>query len=190
MLSKLQRALAELGLKRSRRQEIAAGIMAMATLTANTPRVYSEDTPTDWYDYPVKANTRLFQGEAISKDAATGYAKSLGTGEDFLGFCEHEANNLTSPGSGAAFSGATIGDGTGGNITVNVRKRGSVILSVAAGGVLAGSQADIDLTVYATDGNTFTGSSGGSAVAIGKIKDWLGGTDYLVEFESAVSRSI
>lgn len=162
----------------------------MAAPTANVAQVYQETPRTDWYDYPVKAATHLYQGEAVTKDATTGNAHDLTTNEDFLGFVEHEANNVA---GGSAFSGATIGDGTEGNITANIRTEGQILLTVAIA-TLVGGAADKDSKVYGTDGQTFTDASAGNAVLIGTIVDFVvklsaTSAQYIVGFQSTQKRN-
>lgn len=164
----------------------------MTTPTANSPLVFQETPRTDWYDHPVKISTHLYVGQATTKDATTGGAHDLTAGEDLLGFVEHEADNS---GSGSAFSGATIGTGAEGNITANIRTEGQVQLTVTIdGSTLKGDATDRDVAVYGTDGATFTYSSGGSAVKIGTIVDFVSKPStttaiYIVGFQSTQKRN-
>ena len=172
----------------SPRQRIAAGIMAMAQLTANLPQVYGEPAETTWYDQPVDAAAVIYQGSAVGLRAATGYARQLVAGDDFLGFSEVLADNS---GNGSLFTGFIPGNGQAGNITVNLRTRGQIVLNVSTNGTMNGSVTDRDKLVYASDGATFTDTAGGNTI-IGRVVDFLGNvsgvqgagglSSYLVKF--------
>ena len=158
-----------LGMVRSVRQALMAGIMA-AQLTANAPQVYAEPAETTWYDQPVDASAVIYQGSAVGLNAGTGYARQLVAGDDFLGFSEVTADNT---GNGSLFSGWIPGSGAAGNITVNLRTRGQIVLKVQTNGTMNGTVTDRDKLVYASDGNTYTDTVGGNTI-IGRVIDFLG----------------
>lgn len=140
----------------------------MTTLAANSDRVFEEKTA--FNDRGVIAADIVYAGAACTDDG-NGYIKPLGTGEVFAGFAERKADN----------SG-----GSAGAVSVRLLEEGVVILSVAN----VASVADENEPVYATDDDTFTNSSGGSSVQIGKVTRWITGTTCAVFFQAANRRSI
>lgn len=142
----------------------------MTQLLVNTPQVYAEPPETTWYDQPVDASAHIFQGSAVGLQAATGYARQLVAGDDFLGFAEVEADNT---GNGSLFSGFIPGSGAAGAITVNLRTRGQIVLNVLTNGTMNGTVTDRDKLVYASDGNTYTDTVGSNTI-IGRVIDFLG----------------
>lgn len=140
----------------------------MSQLTADISRKYGISEGPRSYE-PVKAAVAIFQNSALGDDGS-GYARQLVAGDPFRGFANAAADNSA---------------GAAGAIDVEVRKSGEVTLSVT--GVTG--VADIDDTVYASDGNTFTKSSTGNT-AIGKIVRYISGTLVVVYFEALSKRSI
>lgn len=145
----------------------------MTTLAANSERVFHRNGDELFNDLPVIASDIIYAGAACSQVTADGTIKPLTTSETiFAGFCTRLADNS----AGAASA-----------ITARLIQRGYVQLTVAGG---AGSAADNGVAVYATDDDTFTTSSSGSAIQIGKVWRWLTGTTYIVRFEAAMARSV
>lgn len=144
----------------------------MATLAANQKRVYefSDDGGPALNDIPVVASDIIYEGAAVGESSSTGNARPLSGGDAFLGFAVAKADNAA----------GSIGD-----VTVRVRQRGVVKLTVT--GVTADD--DLGVAVYASDDNTFTTTASG-ATQIGKLVRWVTSTTALVYFESALLRSI
>lgn len=143
----------------------------MATLTANKFRVMELTGPHPQYnELPVAAAARIFGGAAVGEVAATGIARPLVALDNFMGFCDEEADNRT----GAASA-----------INVKVKEKGFAKLVVV--GVVG--PGDYDAPVYALDDDSFTLTSTG-ATQIGKVKRHISGTTCLVAFESTASRSV
>lgn len=155
--------------------------------TANIQRVFEIQGDEIHDDIPLDAAVKIFEGQAVSYLTAAGTAHTLvqGATENFGGFAMRLANNTTSTVVTAAPT-----DGLALSASVRVRTRGHVQLTVAAGGVLAGTNADKGLAVYASDGETFTGSNAANNVQIGKVERWVSGTTYIVTFEAAPARSV
>jgi hypothetical protein len=129
--------------------------------------------------YPMDAAAVIWEGSAVSLNNANGYARQLNTGDTFTGFATRTSNNSVNWVNGNVLPPTS---GLVGAQTCPVIERGKVQLSVATGGVLAGSVADVGLAVYATDGQTFTGSNGGGALLICYIDQFFSGTNYVVNF--------
>jgi len=160
----------------------------MADLTMNTPRDFRGIVKKGRLD--VGANVRVFVGQAmmagpVGDSPHTGGIVNCASqaAADFVGFAAESVDNRlnTVPHGGAARSCQT-------DLHVN----GSVWLDVDNGA--AWTFDDLGLVVYATDGNTFTTSSAGNAVKIGKVADAdaavTGGANtgrVLVEFNAAWS---
>jgi hypothetical protein len=145
----------------------------MANSTVNVQQVYEVQGDEIHEDLPVDAAAVIFEGDACSANA--GNIRHLTVADaNFAGFAVRKADNT---------------GGAAGAISARVRQRGHIVLTVAAGGVLAGSVADRGLAVYATDGATFTGLNTG-AVQVGKIERFISGSQYVVAFEADTARSI
>ena len=141
-------------------------------LSADKVRSYRADVDPLFAEIPVKASTKIFMGEALSDDGGGGVADSLAVNESFLGFAEEQADNS----SGAA-----------GDINVKVRQQG-VICDLAITGVTGVT--DLGVAVYADDDSSFTLTSSGSNVQIGKIVKYRT-TGYAdVFFQGAIVRSV
>ena len=116
----------------------------MSALTKDTNRIYELGNINE---LPIASGEIIYQGAAIGGNSS-GYAKSLGEGDLFLGFAEDHIDNSL---------------GSDGEKNIRVRKSGSILLEIA--GI---TLADINKSVYATDDNSFTLSSA-NAVYIGQI---------------------
>lgn len=109
----------------------------MTTLAENTPRAY-EGVPVRIEEraVPVIASDIIFEGAAVGKVDASGHARPLVGGDEFVGFADAKANN--SAGVAAA-------------INVDVKQQGFIQLTVT-GAVIT----DIGQPVYALDDNDFS----------------------------------
>jgi len=136
----------------------------MANLAAPTPRTYEIRADSDELDYPQGAE-QTWEGSALtdagSPGAGTNVIHTLVAGENFVGFANTSQNNAS---------------GSAGGITINVKGKGCVKLSVT--GVTAAS---VGKKVYASDGNTFTLTSISNTL-IGVIKQIVSGIVCMVEF--------
>ena len=129
----------------------------MSALTKDTNRIYELGNINE---LPIASGEIIYQGAAIGGNSS-GYAKSLGEGDLFLGFAEDHIDNSL---------------GSDGEKNIRVRKSGAILLEIA--GI---TLADINKPVYATDDDTFTLSSA-NAVYIGQISRIDASGMALVEF--------
>lgn len=113
----------------------------MAQLAANKKRIYAQHllAPTA-PSFPatalgVKASTTIFEGSAVGIEAASGYARQLTAGDQFVGFAQGKADN----------SG-----GGNGAVGVKVQGRGFVLANLTT------AATDIGKPVYMSDGDTFS----------------------------------
>lgn len=102
------------------------------SLSANTPRAAELGILND---LPVAAGVHIYEGAAVSVNAS-GFAKPLAAGEDFVGFADCEADNTS---------------GSAGAIFVSVRHKGKVVLAVTGA-----AAANVNDAVYASADDTFT----------------------------------
>jgi len=141
-------------------------------LSADKVRNYRADVDPMFADIPCKASTKVYAGEAVSDDGGNGVVDSLAVSETFLGFAEEQCDNS----SGAA-----------GALNVKVRQQG-IICDLPITGVTGVT--DLGVAVYADDDSSFTLTSSGSNVQIGKIVRYRT-TGYAdVFFQGAVARSV
>lgn len=134
----------------------------MSTLAANALRDFF--VPTDIEDYPVIASDIIYQGAAVGENGS-GYSRPLQAGDAFQGFAIAKADNAA---------------GSAGDISVSVRTRGKVQLSVAgATAVTANDRA----AVYASDDNTFTLTASTNSL-IGYVSRWISSGIAVVEFDA------
>lgn len=140
----------------------------MATLTADKARTWEVHGDEFDSDLPIAANTRIFAGSLVGKNA--GYFRPLVAG-DALGGVALVGNNNTGGAAGALF--------------VHVRAVGTVVLPVT--GVTGPT--DEGSTVYASDDDTFTLTSAGNS-AVGKIIRHVSSTTVVVRVEAGSQRSI
>jgi len=141
----------------------------MPTLAADKFRTYEIHGSEFDTDLPVIASDIIYEGAAVGENGS-GYFRPLVAADTFSGFALTQANNA----SGAA--GAT---------NVHVRAKGVAVLNVV--GVTAVT--DEGSTVYASDDDTFTLTSGSNST-IGKIIRHISGTQVAVAFESVSLRSL
>jgi hypothetical protein len=134
----------------------------MTTLAANSPRDFSVG---DHNHIGVIASDIIYEGAAVGDNGA-GYARPLSGGDKFLGFALEKADNS----SGAA-----------GDINVEVRRQGVIVLSVS-GAVIT----DVGQPVYATDDDTFSFiKTSGSFV--GLVKRFVESGKVEVEFGQGIN---
>lgn len=130
----------------------------MTTLAANSPRDFEVG---DLGDYPVIASDIIYEGAAVGLVPASGHARPLAAGDEFVGIAVEKADN--SAGAAAA-------------IYVKVRRKGAVKLAVS-GAVIT----DVDQPVYASDDDTFTFNPA-SGPFIGLIRRFVSSGVVIVEF--------
>lgn len=137
--------------------------MAMTTLAANKLRDYQLG---DKEEYPVIAADIIYQGAAVGENGS-GYARPLVAGDPFLGFAEAIADNA---------------GGAAGAITVNVKKRGNIVLPISGIAITANDRP----IVYASDDDTFT-LTASTNTPIGTVARWVSTGVAVVEFDAALS---
>ena len=137
----------------------------MATLSADTVRVFDGGIGPETNSLAVIASDIIYRGAAVGESSSTGTFRPLAAADTFAGFAEAKADN--SSGSAAA-------------INVQVRQRGIVKLTVTGGA----ANANVGEKVYASDDDTFTTTSSGNSL-IGKIIRWTSGTTNYVQFEAS-----
>ena len=108
----------------------------MTALTKDTNRTYELGNINE---LPVIGGAIIYQGAAVGSNAS-GYAQSLQTSDLFLGFAEDHCDNSA---------------GSDGEKNIRVRRKGAVLLEIPEV-----TLADLGKSVYATDDNSFTLSSG------------------------------
>lgn len=134
----------------------------MATLTQNTPRAYGLG---DINALPLLSGSLTFEGAAVGAHSS-GNVRPLVAGDKFRGFARAKADN----------SG-----GVSGAAHVDVRECGLISLPVTG----ATGAVDVGKAVYASDDNAFTLTKGTNSF-VGYVSRSEGGTQCLVEFDSAV----
>jgi predicted RecA/RadA family phage recombinase len=144
----------------------------MSNLSSTTPRPY-DVLPTAYQDYPMDA-VKIYEGSAVSdkivSSANTGIAHTLVAAEDFLGFANATKDNSS---------------GSSGSTTVNVIAEGVVQIPVTG----VSDATKLGVTVYASDGNTFTLTSSSNS-AVGKIVKYVSGSTCKVKFQGVGYRSV
>jgi len=131
----------------------------MATLATDKSRTYELG---DLNSLPMVATDIIYEGAAVGIEAASGNARPLNAGDQFVGFCIQNADNST---------------GSAGNVRVQVKTHGEVQLPVA--GVAA---TDIGKPVYASDDDTFVLTATGNSY-IGKVKRFVSTGVAVVAFD-------
>lgn len=107
-------------------------------------------TSADLVDLPVDDNVKVYKGSFVGRDRATGYARPLVAGDEFLGIAYRQADNKV--------AGHTPGG-------INVRLHQAVDIVHALPGV---TTADIGKDVYASDEETLTLTPTGTS-RVGRI---------------------
>ena len=131
----------------------------MTTLSTDKYRAYEQGIVNA---FGVIAADIIYEGAAVGVVNSTGYARPLQAGDIFVGFAEQQVDNST--GAAAAKN-------------VNVRKQGSVVLTLAAVTIT-----DIGQPVYATDDDTFTLTPVGG-VFVGFVERYISSTSAVVAFD-------
>ncbi|MDR7220351.1 hypothetical protein [Aminobacter aminovorans] len=137
----------------------------MTTLAANKVRDYQMG---DKEEYPVIAADIIYQGAAVGENGS-GYARPLVAGDPFMGFAESKADNAA---------------GAAGAINVNVKKRGNIVLPIAAIAITANDRP----AVYASDDDTFTLTASTNTL-IGYVSRWVSTGVAVVEFDTALCKA-
>ncbi|OHV85950.1 cytoplasmic protein [Ensifer sp. LCM 4579] len=137
----------------------------MTTLAANKQRDYQMG---DKEEYPVVASDIIYQGAAVGENGS-GYARPLVAADPFLGFAEAKADNSA---------------GAAGAITVNVKKRGNIVLPISGIAITANDRP----AVYASDDDTFT-LTATSNTLIGYVSRWIETGLAVVEFDAALCKA-
>ncbi len=146
----------------------------MATLSANTPRVFIDGGETVFKRRPVSANVRIYQGAMLGIDDTTGLCRPFIDDDVFAGFAEGEVNNLT---------GTPLGGGASA-MSVLVREKGKVVLTGLGGTPAATKVGD---TVYATTDSDTTLDSTGTPTTIGKLDQYVSSTYCVVSFQAGTT---
>ncbi len=133
----------------------------MATLIADSSRDFQIG---DKEDYPVVANDIIYEGAAVGENAA-GYSRPLVAADPFQGFAVSKADNAT---------------GIAGDVSVTVKTRGRVRLTVAGATAITANDRP---AVYASDDDAFTLTATGNS-KIGNVSRWIASTDCIVEFDA------
>lgn len=141
----------------------------MATLSANTKRVFEFNEDPLLTDVPVVASDIIYEGAAVG--LSSGYARPFTDGDTFLGFAIAKADNSS---------------GSAGDKYVRVAQRGQVKLTI--GGTLAVT--DLAASIYATDDDTFSKTDSGTDTVIGKLSRFVSTTVGIVRFEGSQVRSV
>ncbi|MCA9431618.1 MAG: cytoplasmic protein [Candidatus Omnitrophica bacterium] len=138
----------------------------MTTLAADALRSYQPED--SFAQYPVIAGDIIYEGAAVGLQISSGFARPLVGPTDvdrFVGFSTKSANNSL---------------GANGEVKVQVRRRGVVRLTVTGGDGVD----KVGLPVFATDDNAFTVTLGVGRTYIGRILEWISGTENFVHFDT------
>ncbi|WP_191085632.1 capsid cement protein [Roseococcus microcysteis] len=130
----------------------------MAQLSANLARSFELG---DFTDLPVAASAVIYEGSAVG--IASGYARQLNAGDLFAGF---------------AHIGVPVAPAANGDLLVRVRRMGLIVLTITSVAVT-----DIGKPVYASDGDTFTLTSGSNS-HIGRVVRVIAANTALVAFDA------
>lgn len=130
----------------------------MPQLSANLARSFELG---DFTDLPVKAASVIYEGSAVGLTA--GYARQLNAGDLFVGF---------------AHIGVPTAPVADGDLLVRVRRMGLIVLTITSVAVT-----DIGKPVYASDGDTFTLTSGSNS-HIGRVVRVIAANTALVAFDA------
>ena len=142
----------------------------MTTLAANKARTYEFNEDPLYEDVGLIASDIIYAGAAVGESSSSGTARPLVAADTFLGFAVGKADNSS---------------GSASDITVRLRKKGTVKIPVTG----AASAADVGATVYADDDNAFTLTSSSNS-SIGKVTRWISSTTCMVRFEAVMVRSL
>ena len=132
----------------------------MTTLAANKQRAFEQG---DINEFPMIASDIIFEGAAVGLVDASGHARPLDSADRFVGFATAKADNAS---------------GSAADIRVQVRKKGTIELSVT-GAVIT----DVGQPIYATDDDLFQFVAT-SAVFIGFIRRFVSAGVAVVEYDA------
>lgn len=135
----------------------------MTTLAADQPRDYQLG---DQEHYPVIAADTIYEGAAVGENGS-GYSRPLQAGDPFQGFAVETADNAA---------------GSAGDINVQVKTRGRVVLPISALAITANDRPP----VYASDDDTFTLTRGSNSF-IGVVSHWVSTGYAVVEFDAGMA---
>lgn len=138
----------------------------MTTLAANKPRAYELG---DNGEYPVIASDIIYEGAAVGENGS-GYARPLAAGDPFLGFAKRKADNAA---------------GAAGAVTVEVKRKGQIVLPISAIAITANDHP----VVYASDDDTFTLTASTNS-PIGRVSRWISTGLCVVDFDSTMAAEI
>lgn len=113
--------------------------------------------------HPVAASSKIYQGSLVGKVAATGLARALVAGDEFLGVAAEQADNS----SGAASA-------------INVRLRKGCHVRAAVTGVTGAG--DVTKLVYASADDTLTLTASTNNSLVGVIDEHISSTNCFVQF--------
>ncbi|MFT2213086.1 hypothetical protein ACLJYM_14480 [Rhizobium giardinii] len=139
--------------------------LAMATLAVAKTRDYQLG---DNEEYPVIAADIIYQGAAVGENGV-GYSRPLVAGDPFQGFAIATVDNSL---------------GAAGAVTVNVRKRGNIVLPISGLAITANDRP----AVYASDDDTFTLTASTNSL-IGYVARWVETGVAVVEFDAALVKA-
>jgi hypothetical protein len=135
----------------------------MTTLAANKPRAYEGDGNRN--DFTLASATKIYEGAAVGLVKATGLARPLVAGDQFVGFAEATVDNSVA--TNVYYYGTMV----------RVIDDQEVQLSVAGATIT-----DVRLPVYATDDDTFVFSPVASSF-IGYVKRFVSAGVVVIEFD-------
>ena len=134
----------------------------MAQLTAYTLREYDADYSQLFNTGFVKASAQIYRGSALGTQSNTAYVRQLVAGDSFQGFAEEDA----------------LGTTTDGAVTVGVRYKGAVTLTLSGAAVT-----DLGRDVYLSDGNTPTYTVGSNSY-LGRVIRVQAANQVIVAFDA------
>lgn len=138
----------------------------MATLAADKVRKFRNLGPA--IELPAVASDIIYRGAAGGD--SSGNIRPLQAGDVFVGFTDANCNNSA---------------GSAGDKGVSLYVEGEVLLSITG----VSSENDLSTAVYASDDDTYLLTASGNS-SIGKISQWVTGTQAWVKFQGAAQRSI
>jgi hypothetical protein len=141
----------------------------MTTLANNKARNFKNEHADEFAAYPVEGSETIYQGSLVGGNGS-GYAQPLEAGDEFWGIATRKADNS---------------DGSAGDINVEVKTKFTIVVDVTG----ASAVTDVNTDVYASDDDTFTLTTT-SNTKIGKVVEWISGTECVVRCEGSPARSI
>jgi hypothetical protein len=150
----------------------------MSQLQNDVNRRYQVDDLDFRTEYSVDAAATIYAGSLVGLDSATGGARQLVAGDDFIGIAVAKAVNVANGNYPNLAGTGGILVGSFGATQVEVRTETILLLPLASVTGAVG-YANIGNEVYATDGNTFTMTVAGGASQIGTVETYLNGNLYI-----------